>query len=105
MVQTNKEIEKISDDILKEMEGELKKGNDPYLIFFYTCAALLGLPFDRVEKSLRNSSEVLTGDEEMKNCPIKELLPRTMENLKNDPHMEDSINEQRQVMESDYVAT
>ena len=102
MVQTNKEIEKISDDILKEMEGELKKGNDPYLIFFYTCAALLGLPFDRVEKSLRNSSEVLTGDEDMKNCPINELLPRTMKNFQGDRYMEDSIKEQRQIMESDY---
>ena len=102
MVQTNKEIEKISDDILKEMESEMKRGTDPYLIFFYTVAAVLGSPFDRVEASMRNSSEVLTGDKKMKNCPIKELLPRTMENLKNDPYMGDSISEQRQVMESDY---
>ena len=102
MVQTNKEIEKISDDILKEMESEMKRGTDPYLIFFYTVAAVLGSPFDRVERSMRNSSEVLTGDEEMKTYPIQELLPRTMENLKDDPYMGDSISEQRQVMESDY---
>ena len=105
MIHTTKEIEKISDDILKEMEGEMNRGTDPYLVFFYTCAALLGLPFDRVEKSLRNSSEVLTGDKKMKNCPIKELLPRTMKDLQEDKYMGDNISEQRQVMEGDYVAT
>ena len=102
MVHTDKEIEKIADSMLEEMEAEMNRGTDPYLVFFYALAALLDRPFETVEGSLRRSSEILTGDKKMKNCPIKELLPRTMENLKNDPHMGDSINEQRQVMESDY---
>ena len=104
MVHTTKELDKISDDILKEMEAEMNRGTDPYLIFFYTVAAILGSPFGRVESSMRNSSEVLTGDKKMKSYPVQELLPRTMESLKDDPHIRDSINEQRQVMESDYVA-
>ena len=105
MVHTTKELEKISDDILVEMEAEMNRGTDPYLVFFYACAAILGLPFDKIEKSLRNSSWVLTEKEEMKTCPVKELLPRTMKNLQEDEYMGESITEQRQAMENDYVAT